>query len=331
MTIDPRERKAEQNVKAYHNTNIIKFVQYTLATPDFANSFKMIQTTRGRKAENGFETVAFFPQNHESEIAWWLNNVCFLKRNYYITKNSYKGNVRRTENMFSLDNIVIDIDNHKSKPEVVDREIERLILIYFLDNDYLKVGKFPFYGIVYTGRGVQLWIGLESVYASARLQYRCEQLSKIFCDIMEEMIKKNHIQLEVDRSASIRVNGLVKLPETRNMNRRGKNRITYERFPLERYSIQDLLYDYADVDFSYWDLHPDTIMSKKRNITDKPKRVYKVTSNGDYTPYILKRIRFIEKLVSARHGDCEGCREMLLFHYYNSAIQVYDIADQTHE
>lgn len=315
-----REKSRAKRKNVYNNDNIIKFVQYILATPNFSNSFKMIQTMRGRNAENGFQTVAFFPQNQELEVKWWVNSVCFQNRNYYITKNSYKGSARRTESLFSLDNIVIDIDNHKSNPKVIDREIERLI--YFLDND----ANLPSYGIVYTGRGVQLWIGLESVYASEKLKYRYEQLSKKFCDIIEEVIKDNHIKLDVDRSASIRVNGLVKLPGTRNMNRKGENLITYERFPLERYSIQELLLDYADVDLSYFDLPVGTVMPEKRTFTstEKPKRIYKAKSNGDYTAYLMKRVRFIEQLVSARHGECEGCRELLLFHYYNSAIQVYD-------
>jgi len=319
--IQQMETSFSKRTKVHDNNKIIAFVASVLATSEFSNSFKMIETPSGENAKYGFKKLAFFKQNDESNMTFWMNSIAFQKNHlYYITKNSYSGIHRTAENLFSLDNIVIDIDNHKDSPEVVDVEVERLL--YFLDSDYN--GKLPSYGIVRTGRGVQLWIGLQSVYASPKLQYRYEQLSRIFCEQIDSIIKENDIRLEVDIAASIRTNGLVKLPETHNIKRKdGNNLITCERFPLVRYAFQELFEEYTNIqlpDYSKPE-EPKKAVSERSSCHALHR---KPNTENDYTAYALKGIRFLGQLVETRHGNCDVKRELILFYYHNFAIQVYD-------
>ncbi|MEE5993629.1 MAG: helix-turn-helix domain-containing protein [Oscillospiraceae bacterium] len=316
------ETSVSKRTKVHDNNKIIAFVASVLATSEFSNSFKMIETPSGENAKYGFKKLAFFKQNDESNMTFWMNSIAFRKNHlYYITKNSYSGTHRTAENLFSLDNIVIDIDNHKDSPKIVDVEVEKLL--YYLNSDYN--GKFPSYGIVRTGRGLQLWIGLQSVYASPKLQYRYEQLSRIFCEQIDGIIRENNIHLEVDTTASIRANGLVKLPYTRNVKRKdGDNLITCENFPLTRYSFQELFEEYTNVqlpDYSKPE-EPKKAVSE-RSSCHAPVHHPHIKKN-DYTGYTLKVVRFLEKLVEARQGNCNGKRELILFLYHNFVSQIYD-------
>ena len=306
-----KTEKKKRYYKKRDNENIIRFLQHIQASPNFANSFKVLKA----KGQSGFKTIVFYKQNEGCEI---INNVYFGKRNYYITKNSYTGNYTRGENLFSLDNIVIDIDNHNISAKEVDREVERLL--YFLDTDY--DGKMPEYGITRTGRGLQLWIGLESMAATPKLIYRYEQLSAFFCKFLSEVIQNYDINLAVDVPASTRVNGFVRLPETINMNRKGNYKISYERFPLIKYQWQELLEEYTDIQ-----LTSSNSNSNKYIKSTKQKRqshFQKINSESDYTPFVLKQIRFIKKLVELNKGNVDGRREMLLFHFCNATMKVYD-------
>ena len=135
-----REISKAKRKKVNQNEKIIAFIHAILATSNFGGGCKIIEVPKGKDGKYGFTKLAFFKQNDEENLNFWVNSIEFRSHHlYYITKNSYSGNVRTTENLFSLDNIVIDIDNHSASPQIVDRETERLL--YFLDNDY--DGKFP--------------------------------------------------------------------------------------------------------------------------------------------------------------------------------------------
>lgn len=313
------EKKSKERRERYHNEKILNFVRYIRSTDGFENSIRMIKTKRGKNAEHGFGTLAFFRQNDEEKMRYWLNTVRFGRnRDYYITKNSYCGNHSLSETLFSLDNIVIDIDNHKRiSLHELDRQVDRLIWV--LDNDFN--GMIPPYGIVYSGRGVQLWIGLESVPATEKWQYRYQQLTEYFCNFLDNIIKDYKIRLEVDRAASMRINGFVRLPETWNTKRKDGRKIIAERFPLYRMHIYDILEEYTDIPF---DRNKKPAPKRAKACQSVPKRAYRPQNGDNYTPYQMKCMRFIERLVNEHDGNCDGRRELLLFHYYNSAIQVYE-------
>lgn len=297
------------------NKPMIDFACNICATENYANSFKIVKVRSGEK----FSTLTFFKQNPDT-ISKNLNQIRFGNCDYYISKNSYCGNFSKTESLFSLDNIVIDIDNHASDNyKEIDNEVQKLI--WTLDNDCN--GMLPPFGIVYTGRGVQLWFGLESVAATVKWQYRYKQVSEILCDLIAGIISENQIDLEVDRAASVRPNGFVRLAGTKNKKRQGKNKITAERFPLTRLHLYDILEEYAGIEVdSEQNSHTDAQVQQTKKSLSMTRCHPKETDN--YTPYVMKRIRFIERLVQENKDNCNGRRELILFHFYNAAVQCFD-------
>lgn len=142
--------------------------------------------------------------------------------------------------------------------------------------------------------------------------------------MVDGIVKEHGIQLEVDIPASVRANGLVKLPETHNIRRAdGNNLITYERFPLVRYAFQDLFAEYTNVQLPDYS-KPEEPKKAIKKRSDCHAISLKPNANHDYTAYALKSIRFMEHLVETRLGNLDGKRELILFYYHNFAIQVYD-------
>lgn len=74
---------------------------------------------------------------------------------YYITPNSVSGTVRQAEQLFSLHNIVIDIDAHEldAVPTVDDLEE----LAWRMKRDVFDIEPLPSPTVVLTGRGLQIW------------------------------------------------------------------------------------------------------------------------------------------------------------------------------
>lgn len=313
------------------NQSVCDWIEMIMATENFASGHKLIQTSYGEAEKYGFKTVAFIDQMRtekaKSMREYWIKGTHFsMKKLYYITKNSYKGDRAGKKNLFSLENIVIDIDNHNDTAKEVDFHVNRFL--YLMENDYKDI--FPRFGIVYTGRGVQLWIGMESVFASEKLIWRYEQLSEKLCGIIEKILSDNKIKLSVDKRASVRASGLVKLPETWNHKRRSKGirskKIHYANFPLYRYTMPELFREYTDIVLPFdedSEFRPvdkaDIVMPEKKQET---KKRFQKNYNG-FSAYQLKKVAFLEELVNENDGAMTGRREIVLFHYYNAACQVF--------
>ena len=87
------------------------------------------------------------------------------------------------DELFSIDNIVIDLDVHDAdwtlKKYATELDYYTDKLIYIITNDYN--GQFPEFNAVRSGRGVQLWIGLVSFFgACCRVQKPLQAGLRIF-------------------------------------------------------------------------------------------------------------------------------------------------------
>jgi len=326
-----------RNWQYQENQAICDWIEYILSSERFSGGYKLIQTEKGTNHEYGFKTLAFLSQQRTEEAKrmreYWVKSIYFSpKKLYYITKNSYKGNRAGENNLFSLDNIVIDIDSHEATARDIDFYVNQLL--YILEYDYQW--KLPHYSVVRTGRGVQLWIGLESVYASKKLIYRYKQLSKIFSDILQNIIDENGIKMQVDYTASVRASGLVKLPETWNPKRRSREKardkkVRYSRFPIVKYSMPELFREFTNIVLPF-DEESEFRPVEKADIAmpeeqpEKPKRKHIQNYNGvvNFSAYQLKKVTFLEELVKLTNGAMTGRREIVLFHYYNAACQIFE-------
>lgn len=161
-------------------------------------TMKNVRSVRSDRIDEEFSTLVFH-KNCE----------------YFITPNSYGCFKRVESDLRTLNNIVIDIDVHSLVYEFIPDIVNRLV--YFLKEDLFSTFGFPYPSIVSTGRGIQLWFALESISPKWKKAYQntanylTEQIKTLIAGIP---VLADSVQ--VDRSASIKVNGLFRLPFSYN-------------------------------------------------------------------------------------------------------------------
>lgn len=228
------------------------------------------------------------------------------KFDYYITKNAFYADKRSNDTICYLDNIVIDIDNHNSN--VSERQINYEVsrLLYLLSFDYANV--FPTYSLsVKTGRGVQLWIHIDSIAPALLFLY--EIVVTHLCNLLTEIIKDNEINLTVDYQASLNPAGLVRLPFTYNTsNNCYIDNINF--FINNMYDIDYLISEY------------DIKKQNKLNKINKEKNVS--PADEKYKPLHYKRMNYLEDYVKCHNYDVIGHRNAIIFLYYNACVQVME-------
>lgn len=163
---------------------------------------------------------------------------------YYITANTVKGVNRLKDELFGLQNIVIDVDCHDDRPiQAIFALVQAFI--WRSKRDLWQTGVIPTpNSIVRTGRGIQLWWALKPCYGGKDYD------TSLIC---HDKIKNNligHIEgllseyseldgLELDRGASINPVGYFRLPLT--YNTKAKCYSSLEILHSERYDQRDLI------------------------------------------------------------------------------------------
>lgn len=139
------------------------------------------------------------------------------KKDYYLTANTVSAGARRSDALYSLNNIVVDIDNHNRDQGDLDRQYRALQDIYT---------SFDLYGyyipntIVKTGRGFQLWFSIEQM--SYKLRDVWEDLTDEILRQTESILSEYPIfnGLTLDTGASRNISGLYRLPISFNSKSR---------------------------------------------------------------------------------------------------------------
>ena len=144
-------------------------------------------------------------------------------QDYYITANTMSAGTRDKDNIFSLNNIVIDIDNHGgTDPEKIRRQYDT-ITEYYKSRIMDGSGAYIPNTIVYTGRGVQLWYAIEQI-SYKRLDIY-ETLTGEILRQAGEMLEDNPETLQglaLDPGASRNAAGLFRAPWSYNRKARKK-------------------------------------------------------------------------------------------------------------
>lgn len=178
----------------------------------------------------------FVPQMHISR------NV-----DYYITANSICGVRRVTEDVFGLHNIVIDIDCHA---EAVNATEILSAFIWRCSRDLWTSDECPApNSIVFSGRGIQLWWAIEP--ASVKIQYWYKRMQSWLFDALQGVLDDNPEQFEdlsMDRSASIKLAGLFRMPYTYNTKTGRKGTVQILR--KERYVLRDMLESFVPAEYN---------------------------------------------------------------------------------
>ena len=254
-----------------------------------------------------------------------INSIKFYpSKDYYITKNSFKTK-HKTKNgesqLFSLDNIVIDIDMHRNdqsgrelqltaqNAQDIDIAIMKLFRVLYQRPDNLPVFNFA----VKTGRGVQLWLRLESCAAVPMFTALYHDICVRLCAELQAVIEKNGIGLTVDTNASCDATRSVRLPFTHNSKRHDFVTefvsLGQEKTLRQTVTLQALAQKYG-VKYS------TPMLSKQQQ-----SKYTESDSDVSFSYAAKKRMMFLEWVVDNRNGDCDGYRDIILHHHHNAAIR----------
>lgn len=173
---------------------------------------------------------------------------------YYITINQMKANRRGIDQIFTYNNIVLDVDAHGADPSDVAEALNVM-------TEYL--GRLPHKpnSIVFTGRGIQLWWACAPLPARTasgqdmRFLYdrAVDILSGELLEVMA-LLPPSAAILTVDVAASNNAAGLFRLPGTYNTK-------------AEKWS------------------HAIVLHSNRLNISDTVGRIERATNRHTYTPH----------------------------------------------
>jgi hypothetical protein len=287
-------------------SEITEFLTSIHASNDFKNSCRQVWS---RNSSNQFKEIFCYNQLKDDISKCFNKFIVNSNSDYYITKNSFYANKRKIECLFSLDNIVIDIDNHNDTLSIDDIDFNVRKLMFLLSFDYESF--FPFPSLVaFTGRGCQLWLHIDSI--SSKLLFLYQIVTRHFCDVLSDIIRNNDIDLSVDYTASLNAAALVRLPCSFNS-------VTHSFVSVEVYgdcyNIDDLISEY--------DISKNNVNSVKSSsaLADET-----ASNKNDYRNLLFKRIKFIERYCELHNFNLLGHRNNLLFLYYNCCKQVYSNA-----
>lgn len=157
---------------------------------------------------------------------------------YYITANTVSGVKRRAEQLFSLENIVIDVDCHGT-PDLtevlMDQKIDRIL--WLIENST----ELPLpTSVVRTGRGVQFWWAIVPCHAKCKPYY--DEVKENFMLALSAILTE-YEELDdcfVDKTASSNPVGYFRLPGTFNTKVNRQVRCTLGQEDA-LYVLQDLV------------------------------------------------------------------------------------------
>lgn len=249
--------------------------------------------------------------------------------NYYITANTTKRYRGRSENnLFSINNIVLDFDIH-SRMNQHDREELIEDFIWYLKRDLFTIRDgtgIPMPNVIhYTGRGVQLWWHLQET--SAKLDFLYKKVVGLMLDRIEECLEEYpQLQeaIEIDRVASKNIIGLYRLFDTYNSHTRTKTET--EILHGESTDLNSLfnLLNPGEHDLTETTIiasEPPKAPEEHKPTPIKKDRKKRPARPKNYTGLHRKRLFIIQNLVEQDAVDV-GKRDIILFLAYNSAIQI---------
>lgn len=160
--------------------------------------------------------------------------------NYYITANKISGTQRNQASLFSLDNLVIDIDQHEGTTSQHTKHLCQQLLWRFHHDAPEQVP--PPTSIIFTGRGLQLWWHIQAIHQKCKTYY--DEVRDAYLNYFQDLISNSTWEdfspLTVDSMASSNGVGYFRLPETFNTKVAIPTEIL-EINPQNTYILQDLV------------------------------------------------------------------------------------------
>ena len=251
-----------------------------------------------------------------NDLIRFMSGFSFSKNcNYYITANTTKRDNRVSVELFSLNNIVIDIDCHADDIDPADRAS----MLDAIVNAILRSEIIPDPSIIHwTGRGLQLWYHLETCSAklkflySKTVGYLANMINKLILELDSCSFEHEYKYISVDTSSSLKSTGLFRMFCSYNTNTGRKTE--YSIVSEAPYNLNDLLN-------SIMPFNENTNSSKKNKSNS-----FKFWKKDNYQNLQRKRIRLIKWLIKKRNNKVgEERRDIMLFLAYNAAVQIMNI------
>ena len=187
----------------------------------------------GRRRDDGFGVQRLFLGERKAVREFLENMHVSEKLDYYITANTVHGVERTLSGLFSLDNIVLDVDCHDDANAGWMDQI--LPLIWRFKHDEVVP---PPNSIVWTGRGLQFWWHIKPVYVKCRPYF--EEVRNFLIRKINGFLSEysDFSAFRVDSSASHNLVGYYRLPGT--VNTKAGKRVEFEILRREEYLLQDM-------------------------------------------------------------------------------------------
>ena len=230
---------------------------------------------------------------------------------------------RSSENLINIQNFVIDIDAHNTKlnADELNIEIDKII------NAILDKVKVKPNFINRTGRGIHLWYCIEPCHITFRNTVCCG--IDMICQEIEYILSHTYNfkkpPLELDKAASLKLNGLFRFPYS--YNTKSNSWSNGELIHTEISNINDIrktMYQ-AGYKSEYSSNDYQLFVTKKKKPKKKFNPKYKRDGN-DWSGCIFHRKQFLEYLFNTGRVQ-RGRRMSMLFMMYNILVQLYDTED----
>lgn len=217
---------------------------------------------------------------------------------------------RKASNMICIQNLVVDIDAHNTLLSTTDLNAH---IDSFTDKLMTRLNPKPNF-VNHTGRGIQLWYCIEPCHIA--LKHICLKAASLLCDqIAKHMAGLGETVLSLDKSSSLRLNGLFRLPYT--YNTKAKRWATGTLIHQSSPNVNELLETLTEKpQFSNHFVIKNQENSKKPIIPHKQYTYRKNIFTKDYYPCLIHRKKFLEHLFRTRTID-EGSRDLMLFALYS--------------
>lgn len=285
---------------------IADFLTAHAASENFSNSARQIYMMQRGQAP---QLISWYKQNQNIKAA--VDRLNFYgNAEYYTTKNSFYADKRAESSLFSLDNLVVDLDAHDRRLSDSEYKYNCDKLLYNIAENSDNI---PYPDAVRSGRGLHLWYSHESLSAKIKPIYSI--YGGIIADRVNKLCREIESPFTVDTTATTNTVGLIRLPGTINLS---VGRIaTLDTLTPHRYTIDELK-GIIDIEGN---ILATTQPSKACSLSNENARTA-------YTPLNRKRIRFLESIVDSDPYQT-GRRESLLFVYMNAVYQLSGNAEYT--
>lgn len=230
---------------------------------------------------------------------------------YYITANPTTRGNRRTDELYSINNIVIDIDCHSHNIDNYDR-LQLLAELNFAIKKDLCQDLQPNISVM-TGRGLQLWYCLEET--APALSFLYQKAVKGLIDYIKSLWEDypHFAILDIDTATSGKLVGYYRYFSSYNTKTGLAVSTTINH--SNRYDLNSIIDILQELNIP------------ARNEIHSPTPKPPIVLNDCYKGLNYKRLDCIEWLISTRNAP-KGAenRDLLCFAYYNAGVQLFSRA-----